>query len=105
MRSSGGIKRARFVKQAYYESGPKATCLLARCLHKQQASYTILKIRDPQTNLLLHESEQIEIIFEEYYKKLYFKPPSADEKTIKVFLICTTCHLLRRYRMILLSYS
>lgn len=64
-------KRARFVKQAYHDSGPKAIRLLARRLRKQQASNTIQKIRNPQTNQLIHEPDKIEIIFEEYYRKLY----------------------------------
>lgn len=79
-------KRARFVKQTYYEAGPKETRLLARRLRKQQAFNTIHKIRDPQTNQLLHEPNKIERIFEGYYQKLYSKPPSADEKTIRSFL-------------------
>lgn len=79
-------KRARFVKQNYYEAGPQATRLLARHLRKQQASNTIHKIRDPKTNRLSHEPDEIERIFEEYYKKLYSKPPSADERTMRSFL-------------------
>lgn len=43
-------KKLRFVKQDYYEIGPKATRLLARRIKKQQAINTIHKIRDPQTD-------------------------------------------------------
>ena len=79
-------KKARFLKQSYYESGSKAARLLARRLRKQQASNTIHRTRDPQTNQLLYEPDEIERIFEEYYKTLYSNPPLADEGTIRNFL-------------------
>lgn len=73
------------VKQSYYESGPKATRLFDKHLQKQQAINTIHKIRNPQTNQLSHEPDEIERTFEEYYKKLYYKPLSADGKIIRSF--------------------
>lgn len=44
---------------------PKSIKLLAR-LRKQQADGTTYKIKDPQTHCKL---EEIQIAFEEYYKK------------------------------------
>lgn len=43
-------KKLRFMKQRYYEAGPKASTLLAWRLRKQQAENSIHKIRDPITN-------------------------------------------------------
>lgn len=40
-------KKIRFMKQKYYEAGPKASRLLAWKLRKQQAENTIHKVRDP----------------------------------------------------------
>ena len=79
-------KKARFVKQTYYEGGPKANRLLARRIRKQQALNTIYKIRDPQTNELLTEPDKIERVFREYYQFLYTQPAMADEQDIRDFL-------------------
>lgn len=43
-------RNIRFMKQRYYEAGPRATKLLAWRLRKQQAENTIHKIRDPIKN-------------------------------------------------------
>lgn len=43
-------KNIRYMKQRYYEAGPKAAKLLAWRLRKQQEERTIFKIRDPITN-------------------------------------------------------
>ncbi len=46
-------KKMIFTKQKYYESGSKSTKLLARRLQKQQADYTIHKIKDPESNTIV----------------------------------------------------
>lgn len=60
--------------------------MLARRLCKQQSNHTNNKIRNPETQQLLYDPEEILNVFEDYYKKLYSKPPSADEDTIRHFL-------------------
>ena len=52
-------KKHRFVKQQYYEIGPKATRLLARRIRKQQALNTIHKIRDVHSNQIKHNDTEI----------------------------------------------
>lgn len=52
-------KKTRFLKQTYYEGGSKASKMLARRIKKQQDLNTIYKIRDPKTNKLLNEPEEI----------------------------------------------
>lgn len=64
-------KKLRYVKQSYYESGPKSTKMLACRLKKQQALNTVYKIQDPTTKQLVYEPEKIEVIFENYFKSLY----------------------------------
>lgn len=79
-------KRNKFVKQNYYETGPRATKLLAKRLRKQQVINTINKIRDPDTNVLTYAPENIEIIFQDYYRQLYTQPTSADKEEMRAFL-------------------
>ena len=79
-------KKTRFLKQSYYEVGPKATRLLAKRLKKQQADRTIHKIRDITTNKITYEPKEIETHFRNYYKNLYSQPPSANIEQIKAFL-------------------
>lgn len=78
--------KARYLKQNYYESGPKAMKLLARRLRKQQAETTVNKIYDPKTNKPKYKPKEIENIFREYYKELYSESPASNQEDIKIFL-------------------
>ena len=79
-------KKARFVKQSYYEGGPKASKLLARRIKMQQKLNTVHKIRDPTTDELVREPEDIERVFVDYYKALYTQPTAAEPDRMKDFL-------------------
>lgn len=78
--------KARYLKQSYYEVGPKAAKLLARKLRKQQAERVIHKIKDPISNQLKYESKEIEKVFRNYYVDLYSQKRAINEKEIKAFL-------------------
>ena len=78
--------KARYLKQNYYEPGPKAMKLLARRLQKQQAETTVNKIHDPKTNQPKYEPKEIENIFRDYYKELYTESSASDQNYIKTFL-------------------
>lgn len=78
--------KARYLKQNYYESGPKAARLLARRLRKQQADMAIHKIVDPKTKQVKYKSGEIENVFSNYYKDLYAKTSTSSEEDIRLFL-------------------
>ena len=75
-----------FMKQNYYEIGPRATKLLAKRIRKQQAVNTIHTIKDPCTNETIDEPENIERVFRGFYEKLYTQPAAANEEEIRTFL-------------------
>ena len=79
-------KKLRFMKQRYYEAGPKASRLLAWRLKKQQAENTIYKIRDPVTNKITSNMDNIQKVFETHFKSLYSQPDRVDKQTIVDFL-------------------
>ena len=75
-----------FMKQNYYEIGPRATKLLAKRIQKQQAVNTIHTIKDPCTNETIDEPENIERVFRGFYEKLYTQPAAVNEEEIRTFL-------------------
>lgn len=79
-------KKAKFLKQNYYENGPKAKKLLAWRARKQQANRYIHKIKNPQTNKIQHNLEDIQQSFVAYYSNLYSQPPAADLILVDRFL-------------------
>lgn len=79
-------KKYMYFRQSYYEMGPKSTKLLAKRLRKQQSQNTIYKIKNPHTNSLTHNPEEIENIFKTFYENLYTQPPSASEEEKRNFL-------------------
>ncbi|XP_054872348.1 LINE-1 retrotransposable element ORF2 protein isoform X1 [Amphiprion ocellaris] len=79
-------KKTKFLKQSYYEVGPKAARLLARKLKKQQTERTIYKLKKDKIDDFTYEPKEIEKIFKNYYETLYTQPPSADKEQIKTFL-------------------
>ena len=79
-------KKAKFAKQRYYENGPRALKLLGWRLRKQQADSSIYEIRDPGTKQLCHKLEDIEHIFENYYRDLYKEPNTTSPQQINSFL-------------------
>ena len=79
-------KKMKFLKQRYYEAGPKASKMLAWRIRKQQAENSIHKIRDPITNKVTTKLEEIQSAFEKYYRLLYTQPDKSDRLTIQTFL-------------------
>ena len=79
-------RHSKYVKQNYYETGAKASKLLAKRLRKQQTLSNINKIRNPKTQELVNEPEEIERVFKQYYQDLYTQPEQAEEEEMTAYL-------------------
>lgn len=78
--------KLKYIKQKYYENGPRAKKMLAWKLRKQQTERSVFKIRNPETSVTCYKTEDILRSFEIYYKKLYSQPEAADPSIIENFL-------------------
>ena len=78
--------KARYLKQHYYETGPRAAKLLARRLRKQQADRTVYKLLDPKTNKIKCKQEEIESIILNYYRELYREVSTPSDEDTRAFL-------------------
>lgn len=79
-------KKSKFMKQNYYENGPKAKKLLAWRIRKQQADRFIHKIKSPLDNNVYYNLKDIQKSFVAYYTQLYTQPQSVDQAAINRFL-------------------
>uniref|UniRef100_A0A096LQF6 Reverse transcriptase domain-containing protein n=1 Tax=Poecilia formosa TaxID=48698 RepID=A0A096LQF6_POEFO len=79
-------KKLKYMRQRYYEAGPKAAKVLSWRLRKQQVENTIYKVRNPRTNKITSKLEEIQSSFEGYYAALYTQPDKMDNQTIQKFL-------------------
>lgn len=79
-------KKMLYTKQKYYESGSKFLKLLAWKLQKQQVDNSIYKIRNLDSKTLSYKQNEIQMTFQNYYKRLYTQPHLEDEQRIGQFL-------------------
>lgn len=78
--------KLKYVKQTYYENGPRAKKVLAWRLRKQQSERSIYKLKDPVNKQICYKPEEIHKSFEIYYRNLYTQPKLAEPATVKQFL-------------------
>lgn len=69
----------RYTNQKYYESGNRASRLLASQLRKAQANRTISKIMNPSSKKMASHPKEIAEAFSAYYKTLYESLEANDK--------------------------
>lgn len=72
----------RFSKQKYYESGNRASRLLAFRLRKSQADRTVFKVNHPTAGRMVSHPKDVANAFASFYKNVYseMKPsPASDD--------------------------
>lgn len=79
-------KKTKFMKQNYYENGPKAKKLLAWRLRKQQADRFIHKVKNPQDDNIHYNLKDIQNSFAAFYTQLYTQPHPLDQEATNRFL-------------------
>ena len=62
------------------------TKILARRLRTQRVINSIHGIRDPSTNSMANDPDEIQRIFKDYYESLYSQPDQADDESTQQFL-------------------
>lgn len=72
------------MKSNFYESGEKASKLLARQLKKQDASLIILAIKNTNGELITN-TKDINEVFKDIYVKLYKSEVDPSEEEFKAF--------------------
>lgn len=79
-------RKLMYTKQRYYEPGSKSAKLMAYKLKKQQSLRHVYKMKDHQTNSVVHKTEDIHKCFEFYYDKLYSGVHRDNDSQINNFL-------------------
>ncbi|KAJ0068167.1 hypothetical protein NL108_017171 [Boleophthalmus pectinirostris] len=79
-------KKFKFMKQKYYENGPKSKKLLAWRICKQQADRFVNEVRSPVSNSRCRELKYIQKSFVVYHEHLYAQPHPQSPQAINYFL-------------------